>query len=288
MKKPRWKPFPHDQAPYDYDGAALRKNWPRLHQGDCEPYPDVDWVKKALAASPAAKKSCGKLAADPDALAEALQQAWRLYHRGDFKEAHDQGMKLGLLGYTVANKAAGMQATYLEPDGEASLALFQSAAERAAELGEALPAHANGHYLAAYCLGRYSQGISVLKALAQGLGGKVKEALDATLQLAPKHAEAHSALGTWHAEIIDKVGGLMGGMTYGAGKDKALAHYRKALDLHPKSAIARVEYARGLLMLQPSKEAEARKLLQEAGRLKPADAMEKLDGELAKARLEEI
>jgi len=288
MKKPRWTPFPHDQAAYEYEAGALKKNWPRLHQGDCEPFPSPDWVAKSLGASPAAKKSAGKLAADPDALADALQQAWRLYHRGDFKEACDQGLKLGLLGYTVANKAAGMQATYLEPEGEASLGLFQSAAGRAAEVAEALPSHANAHYLAAYCLGRYSQGISVLKALAQGLGGKVREALDTTLKLAPKHAEAHSALGTWHAEIIDKVGGLVGGVTYGAGKDKALAHYRKALDLHPKSAIARVEYARGLLMLQPSKEAEARKLLQEAAKVKPADAMEKLDVELAKSRLEEL
>ncbi len=288
MKKSRWKPFPHDQAGFDYQGAALRKNWPRLHHGDCEPFPDPGWVEKALAASPAVRKSAGKLAADADALAESLQQAWRLYHRGDFKGAFDQGLKLGLLGCTVASKAAGMQATYLEPDAEASLGLFQAAAERSAEAAQVMPAHANAHYLSAYCLGRYSQGISVLKALAQGLGGKVKDALDATLDLAPKHAEAHSALGTWHAEIIDKVGGLVGGVTYGASKDKALAHYRKALELHPKSAIARVEYARGLLMLQPSREAEARNLLQEAARLKPADAMEKLDVELAKERLEEL
>ncbi len=288
MKKPRWKPFPHDQAPFEYEAAGLKKHWPRLHQGDCEPFPSPDWVVKALAASSAAKKSAGKLAGDPDGLGQALQQAWRLYHRGDFKDAADQGLKLGLLGFTVANKAAAMQATYLEPDGEAGLALFQAAAERAEELAQALPGYANAHYLDAYSLGRYSQGISVLKALAQGLGSRVKGSLDATLKLAPKHAEAHSALGTWHAEIVDKVGGLVAAVTYGASKDKALSHYRKALELHPKSAIARVEYARGLLMLQPSKVAEAKKLLQDAAKLKPADAMEKLDQELAKARLEEL
>lgn len=288
MKKPRWNPFPHEQAPFDYDGAALKKHWPRLHQGDCEPFPSPDWAKKALAEYPAGKRSAGKLGADPGALAEALQEAWRLYHRGDFKDALDRGLQLGLLGYTVANKAAGMHATYLEADEGAALALFQAAAERAEEAREASPGLANAHYLDAYCLGRYSQGISVLKALAQGLGTRVKEALEATLKLAPKHAEAHSAFGTWHAEIIDKVGALVGGMTYGAGRDKALAHYRKALELHPKSAIARVEYARGLLMLQPSKAAEANKLLQEATKLKPADAMEKLDVELARARLAEL
>ena len=62
----------------------------------------------------------------------------------------------------------------------------------------------------AYALGRYSQGISVAKALAQGLGGKVKNALETTIKLAPKHADAHIALGAFHAEVIDKVGSLLG------------------------------------------------------------------------------
>ncbi len=46
----------------------------------------------------------------------------------------------------------------------------------------------------AYAVGRYGQGISVAKALAQGLGSKVKNALETTIKLAPKHADAHIAL----------------------------------------------------------------------------------------------
>jgi hypothetical protein len=41
------------------------------------------------------------------------------------------------------------------------------------------PKNANGYYFQAYALGRYSQGISVLKALTDGLGGKIKAALEA-------------------------------------------------------------------------------------------------------------
>ena len=70
--------------------------------------------------------------------------------------------------------------------------------------------NANAYYWMAYALGRYSQGISVAKALAQGLGGKVKTALETAIKLAPKHADAHIALGTFHAEVIDKVGKLLG------------------------------------------------------------------------------
>src|SRR5215203_5795169 len=62
------------------------------------------------------------------------------------------------------------------------------------------PKNPNAHYWLAYAIGRYGQGISVAKALAQGLCAKLKTALETTLALAPKHADAHIALGTFHAE----------------------------------------------------------------------------------------
>lgn len=67
--------------------------------------------------------------------------------------------------------------------------------EHAAQLAEAavkaLPDEANGHYRHAFALGRYSQGISIAKALKQGIAGKVRISLEAALERA-KHAEAHT------------------------------------------------------------------------------------------------
>ena len=124
-------------------------------------------------------------------------------------------------------------------------------------------------------------------ALAQGYGGKIKEALTTAIKLEPKHADAHTAFGSYQAEIIDKVGGIVAGMTYGAKKDSALEHFQKALKLNPDSAIARIEYANGLIMLfGKSRVADAEKLYKEAAACKPADAMERLDIELARSELE--
>jgi hypothetical protein len=148
------------------------------------------------------------------------------------------------------------------------------------------PDSAAAFYWHAYALGRYAQEISVLKALAQGIGGKVKASLERTLALAPRHADAHVALGVYHAEIIDKVGALLGGLTYGASRDQALAHFGTALRLNPGSAIARVEYARAMVMLDGQRKSGAAiALCTEAAALAPHDAMERLDVERARQEL---
>ena len=61
-KKGGWTAFPHDNSAFVYDGAALKKNWARLHKGDAEPYPT-------------------------GATDKAVEEAWRLYHAGDFEPA---------------------------------------------------------------------------------------------------------------------------------------------------------------------------------------------------------
>jgi DNA-directed RNA polymerase subunit K/omega len=181
-----------------------------------------------------------------------------------------------------------MYATYLEPKEQARLDIFMAVAARAQQLQQDMPDNANAWYWQAYALGRYSQGISVAKALAEGLGTRVRRALDNTLRLAPKHADAHIALAAFHAEVIDKVGVLIGGLTYGAKKEVGLRHYQTALAMNPHSAIAMIEYANGLVMLEGDRRMkEATALYQQAAALTPADAMERLDIEMAKAELED-
>ena len=64
--------------------------------------------------------------------------------------------------------------------------------------------------------------------------------------------------------------------------------FQQALKLNPTSAIARVEYANGLVMLEGDKRMkEAEKLYAEAAECEPLDAMERLDVEMAKAELED-
>jgi hypothetical protein len=144
----------------------------------------------------------------------------------------------------------------------------------------------NAWYFHAQALGRYAQDISVASALAEGLGSKIKADLEHAIELEPRHADAHIALGAWHAEVIDKIGALVGGLTYGASKDASVKHFETALKLNPHSAIARIEYADGLVMIfGDTKAAKATRLYEDAAKIEPADAMERLDVERARAEL---
>jgi tetratricopeptide (TPR) repeat protein len=166
--------------------------------------------------------------------------------------------------------------------------MFQEIAARCEAQQKADPKNANAFYLHAYALGRYAQGISIVKALKDGIGDKVKNSLATAIKLAPRHADAHVGLGTYHAEIIDKVGAMIGGLTYGAKKETGLELFEAALKLNPDSAVARTEMANGLIMMfGKAKMKDAEKLYADAAKCKPADAMERLDVEAAKAELED-
>ena len=115
----------------------------------------------------------------------------------------------------------------------------------------------------------------------------MKKALETTIRLSPGHADAHVALGSFHAEVIDKVGALLG-LTQGASRDAGLAFYKAALKLNPTSAIAMIEYANGMVMLEGERRLpEATRLYQAAAATEPLDAAERLDVEMAKTALKD-
>jgi tetratricopeptide (TPR) repeat protein len=254
-----WTAFPH-AGDYRFDAASLTQNWARLHQGDREALPG-------------------------DA---AVLQAWVLFHNGEFQKAAEAGLQAGGAGITVANKATSIYANYLESREKTRLELLMLVSGRAEAQQSVEPKNANAYYWQAYALGRYGQGISVAKALAQGLGAKIKAALEQTILLSPQHADAHIALAAFHAEVIDKVGSLIGGMTYGAKKETGLDLFRQALKLNPTSAIAMIEYANGMVMLEGDKRMkEATRLYEQAAASQAMDARERLDLEMARAELED-
>ena len=252
-----WTAFTHS-GDYPFDATRVQKSWQQLHTGDQEPLPQDNQVLRA----------------------------WALFHSGEFEKAASAGLDAGIAGTNVANKATCVYAHYLEPSEKNRQRLFLQVAERAAALTKAEPDNANAFYWQAYALGRYSQGISVAKALAQGVGGKVKSALESAISLQPLHADAHVALGAFHAEVIDKVGTLIANMTYGAKKETSLNLFERALHLAPLSVIAKIEYANALVILEGDKRmAEATRYYEQAAGMSALDAAQRLDVDMALTEL---
>jgi hypothetical protein len=97
----------------------------------------------------------------------------------------------------------------------------------------------------------------------------------------------HAALGHYHAEIINKVGGLIDGMTYGAKATLDEQQLKTALNLTLDSPIAQIEYGNGLMLLYGDTKEDDAAACENATNLKPRKAMDKIDEEFAKTQLED-
>lgn len=256
-----WMPCPIDTSDLDLSGEKLREQWDKLHRGNKEPFPE----------------------------SEQVQDAWRQYHLGNFARAVEIGAEAGGQGVVPAAFATTIYAQYIERDEKRKIELFKQAMALCKDAEAGGLSTPNLHYMHAVAMGRYSQFISMIEALAQGFGGRIKEQVEKCLELVPDHAEAHATFAGWHAGISDQAGALMGRMLYGATQDGAHEHYDEAVRLAPDSVVPQIEYARGLqVMYGDSERASIVEKLEKAMLLTPVDAMQRLDQEAARKELAAI
>ena len=204
---------------------------------------------------------------------EALLHGWAQFHTGLFEQAADTGLAAGIDGWSLANRATAAHAALVEPSEGTRLALFKRVHQQASAQVLQRPQLASAWYWQGY-------------ALAQGLGSQVRAALHATLALNPRHAYAHVALGAFQAAVIDKLGPMVGAMTYGVTARAALDHLEEAQRLAPHSPAVLHECAGALLLLDGrARLDEAMRLQEAAASAAPRDAVERLWVELARTSL---
>ena len=230
----------------------LCANWEQLHVADGEPLPEGD-----------------------------LLSAWLLFHQGHFKQAAEAALELDNEGLPVLMRSIVAYTDYVGEDEDVSTDMLQQAylhAEQALSLDHST----NAAFTTALCMGRYAQQLSIVKALKEGLGNKVKNLLAKALGDNPDHAEAHIAMAMYHAEIIDKVGSMIGGLTYGASSDTARDHLDKGLALAP-NAINLIESGNAYLLLDGEKKGlkKATALYQQAAECEALDCLQAMDVDFA-------
>ncbi|VAW47278.1 hypothetical protein MNBD_GAMMA02-1184 [hydrothermal vent metagenome] len=235
--------------------ADLLKRWDQLHAADLAPSPSGD-----------------------------LLAAWLLFHNGHYADAGKAAKNLGSEGIPVLLRSVVAYTDYIDEDEDLTVELL----EQAYLLGEThSDDSSNNQFTTALAMGRYSQSISITKALAKGLGGKVKTLLTAVLESQPDHAEAHLAMAMYHAEIIDKVGAALGGLTYGVKAKTAHSHIDQSLEL-VANAINLIEAGNAILLLKGDKGiGEATALYQRAAEVEALDALQAMDVDFAASQLED-
>ena len=219
------------------------------------------------------------------ACAQSIEEARAAYAEGRFVEAAGLARALGTSeGHALAADSLAIHGYYIAPEGEKA-GLFKRAEESAREAVRLDAANPQAHLQLAHAMGRQAQVAGALKALKEGYAGKVRDAIEEALRLDPKMAAAHVSLGAWHAGAVG-AGGFFATLLYGASEEKALAHFKRALELAPRDKVALYEYALGLLSLDAEgNRARARDLLERATGLPPKDAFERLVHQKALNRL---
>ena len=228
----------------------------------------------------------GALLLTSTAGAQGIEAARAAYADGRFVEAAELGEALGTSeGFALAAESLAIHGYYIAAENEQP-ELFARAIRDAEEAIRLDPDSPEAHFQSAHAIGREAQTVSVMEALNRGYARRTREAAEEALRLDPEMAEAHLTLASWHAEIVNKMGGLVARVTYRATRRNALDYYEKALELAPDEKTVYLEYSNGLLLLGRNRNREqARELLSRGLQIPPRDAYDRIIHDLTAERL---
>ncbi|WP_395502552.1 hypothetical protein [Ectopseudomonas mendocina] len=281
-----WKSFPLDQSAYDYSGDKLRQAWPHLTRGFGDyPFPDADWVlnmatqhPQALEKTVAAGTGFSGKPEEAEAYAQKLQEVWRLMFRGDFAQAKEQGMALGIGGQIPAMFAQVVYAMFLVPDQAEKHRLLEEVIAYTDEAGDLVQADAVAQFGRVYAKARLGEELSVPVVLKRGYTSQIPQELDALLAKQPKQPFALALYGGYEAGVIRKVGKLVGKMTYGVSADKMETYFQRSFQARDDLPIGHYEYANALTYVYgDDEEQKVIEHLERAVAIKPISAMEALE-----------
>ena len=225
-----------------------------------------------MAAAPALL-AAGALILAADASAQSIDDARSAHEDGRFLEAADLGEALGTRdGYSLAAQSLALYAHY-----SATAEEWSEVVERAMRMGEAAvdadPTSPEAYCHFAHAIARYAQRSSTMTAVRKNLAGRIRDLLDAALEIDPDHALTHLMLGIWHADVA--TAGFLARTIYGANRENAVHHFERAMELAPDSKILMYEYAISLPELDEDGGVEAaREMLEKALALPVRDAHE--------------
>ncbi len=214
------------------------------------PIMDLGQGLEATAAAPEAGRE-DSASSDGFAAAEALFDA------GEFEPALAAARALNTAdGFALASRTGLVLMRYFLPPREraAAIAAALADARRALEMN---PGHLEGNLQAAISIGYRGK---LRRSIRDAWTGK--RYIDNALAHHPENAWALAVLGGWNGEVVIEAGRFFAGTLFGAGRRKAIRHFRAALRAEPGNIAIRTSFAITLLRFDRRRfEAEARTVL---------------------------
>ena len=183
----------------------------------------------------------GLLLLAADVSGQSIHDAESAFTDGRFVEAADIAEAVGTsAGYALAAKSLATYVHFVATEEEDRDEVIDRAMRMGEEAVRADSTNAEAHFQFAHAVGRYAQTAGTMTALRKGLGGKVRDLLEAALAIKPDFAEAHLALAGWHADVA--AAGRVARWMYGGNREDAITHFERAMELEPEHKVVLFEY----------------------------------------------
>ena len=260
-----WRPYPESLPQFDYSGDLLAENWPILSTGTQVEWPDSAQVQSFFNKYPPLSQALNELARKADShpalqstlkhdylpLAKSVQQVWRLHYQGQYEQAYALGMELGPAGLLPALYSKLIHTTFLTPKKHKQTKLLEVDALMQPWIAE----FKDYEFLAfgdLYQKVRRLELLSTTAASSSGLIDPTQNRLEKLHKNAPNHPIYGAMLAGIKAGIIERVGGFLGSMTFGADEDTVIELFEDALSKEQRLAVLYNEYSLALIRIDDS------------------------------------
>lgn len=284
---------------YYYAEEQLEQRWPELHNEDSIDFPSEENITLLLA--PYLNTELEQEALPPGfdgnykKLAMDVQQSWRLFHAGQYRDAYHLANTLGLAGILPKLRSLAINHHYFVESKKARKKTFASLIREIEQLQKKYKLELPAVYLLkAFAIGRYGQEINPISAFSKGLGGKLKRNIYKASELAPNNTEAIMFKAVFDAEAVNHAGSITSKLLYGASKKRARDYFMQAIEKTPNNTALLLEYGKACLYICARKDRDnGYKILQELTQVTAIDlgdeqnkkmAQQILDKQLAKKK----
>jgi hypothetical protein len=295
-----WNQVPFQTRYFDYSYEEIERRWPQFMRALLIPFPSPAYLQRRIETFPELRAELGPdFDGDYERLSRNTVHAWRLFFRGDFREAKEWGVQFGAYGKVPAYFSQIIYAVYLSDTQDDKHQLLQDAANQVAVYARVLKEMEQSEefrddYMVmrlgyAYAIARIAEEVSPPVAVARNYLFKISGAANDVLAIKPDHPVGLAFRAGIDAGLIRTMGKAAGRLTFGAKQSRAKDYFEESFNKVDDLSIIHYEYANALLYMNKTREAtDALQHLRRAMAIQPLFAMEALDAMYAAKRFREV